>query len=239
MAGLREEVSVQKYIFALLLSISVILVGETARADTIVGFTDRTTFGGNDSANWNQLGASGATIPNPFSANSSGGLHITGSFAVSGGTGQVLVQGTSFFGNFANGDFLISTTTNGNGPLTLAFSQGIIGAGAQIQEDFFGPFTAQVQAFNGSTLLGSFSEAGISSMAGDNSAIFIGLKDLSGANITSLVFSVPTCSIPTCTDFDINRLSLDTRQVPVPEPSSFFLLSSASAFLLVMRRRLF
>src|SRR5215472_16451498 len=110
MAGLREEVSVQKYIFALLLSISVILVGETARADTIVGFTNRATFGGNDSANWNQLGGNGATIPNPFSANSSGGLHITGSFAVAGGTGQVLVQGTSFSGNFANGDFLISTT---------------------------------------------------------------------------------------------------------------------------------
>ena len=228
----------QKYIFALLLSTSVIVAGGTARADTIVGFTNRTTFGGNDSANWNQLGANLATIPNPFSANSSGGLHITGSFAVSGGTGQVLVQGTSFFGNFANGDFLISTTTNGNGPLTLAFSQGIIGAGAQIQEDFFGAFTAQLQAFNGSTLLGSFSEAGNSNNAGDNSAIFIGLKDLSGANITSLVFSVPTCSIPTCTDFDINRLSLDTRRV-VFEPSSFFLLSSALAFLLVMRRRLF
>jgi hypothetical protein len=237
MTRLQEEVSMQKYIFALLLSASVILGGGTARADTILGFTNRTTFGGNDSANWNQLGASGATIPNPFSANSSGGLHITGSFAVAGGTGQVLVQGTSFFGNFANGDFLISTTTNGNGPLTLAFNQGIIGAGAQIQEDFFGAFTAQLQAFNGSTLLGSFSEAGTSNNAGDNSAIFIGLKDLSGANITSLVFSVPTCAIPTCTDFDINRLSLDTRRVF--EPGSFFLLSSALAFLLVMRRRLF
>jgi len=237
MARLGKEVSVQKYVFASLLSISVILAGGTARADSIVGFTNRTTFDGNDSANWNQLGGSGATIPNPFSANSSGGLHIAGSFAA--GTGQVLVQGTSFFGNFANGDFLISTTTNGNGPLTLGFSQGIIGAGAQIQEDFFGPFTAQLQAFNGSTLLGSFSETGISNNAGDNSAIFIGLKDLSGANITSLVFSVPTCSIPTCTDFDINRLSLDTRQVPVPEPSSFFLLSSALGFLLVKRCRLF
>ena len=228
----------QKYIFALLLSTSVIVAGGTARADTIVGFTNRTTFGGNDSANWNQLGANLATIPNPFSANSSGGLHITGSFAVAGTTGQVLVQGTpNFVGNFANGDFLISTFLNANGPLTLAFSQGIIGAGAQIQQDLFGPFTAQLQAFNGSTLLGSFSEAGNSNNAGDNSAIFIGLKDLSGANITSLVFSVPACSIPTCTDFEINRLSLDTRQVP--EPSSFFLLSSALAFLLVMRRRIF
>jgi len=225
----------QKYIFALLLGTSVIVAGGMARADTIVGFTNRTTFDGNDSANWNQLGA---TIPNPFSANSSGGLHITGSFAVSGGTGQVLVQGTSFSGNFANGDFLISTTANGNGPLTLAFSQGIIGAGAQIQADFFGPFTAQLEARNGSTSLGSFSEAGISNSAGDNSAIFIGLKDLSGANITSLVFSVPTCAIPsTCTDFAINQLSLDTRRVF--EPNSFLLLSSALAFLLVMRRKLF
>ena len=231
----------QKYIFALLLSTSVIVAGGTARADTIVGFTNRTTFGGNDSANWNQLGANLATIPNPFSANSSGGLHITGSFAVAGGTGLVAVQGpgpTNFNGNFANGDFLISTTTNGNGPLTLAFSQGIIGAGAQIQADFFGPFTAQLEARNGSTSLGSFSEAGISNSAGDNSAIFIGLKDLSGANITSLVFSVPTCAIPsTCTDFAINQLSLDTRRVF--EPNSFLLLSSALAFLLVMRRKLF
>jgi len=50
MARLREEVSMQKYIFALLLSTSVIVAGGTARADTIVGFTNRTTFGGNDSA---------------------------------------------------------------------------------------------------------------------------------------------------------------------------------------------
>jgi len=227
----------QKYIFAVLLSASVTLAGASARADTILGFTNRTTFNGNDSANWNQLGASGAAIPNPFSANSTGGVHIMGSFAVAGGTGQVLVQGTSFSGNFAAGDFLISTTANGNGPLTLAFSQGITGGGAQIQEDFFGAFTAQLQAFNGSTLLGAFSEPGNSNSAGDNSAIFIGVKDLSGPNITNLVFSVTSCAIPTCTDFAINRLSLDTRRIP--EPSTILLFLSAVAVFAILRPRIF
>jgi len=140
-------------------------------------------------------------------------------------------------GNFATGDFLISTTVNGDGPLTLAFGQGINGAGAQIQEDFFGAFTAQLQAFNASTLLGTFSESGNSTNAGNNSAIFIGVKDLSGARITSLVFNVTSCAIPTCTDFAINRLSLDTRRVP--EPVTIVLFFSGLVFSAVLRRRIF
>jgi hypothetical protein len=70
----------RKYVFTLLLGVLVTAIGAAARADTIVGFTNRTTFGGNDSATWNQLGANLANIPNPFNASSIGTVPITGSF---------------------------------------------------------------------------------------------------------------------------------------------------------------
>jgi hypothetical protein len=188
-----------------------------APADTIVLEVIRT---GTDTVDWSQLGPAFTPIPNPFSAVSSGGVPITGTFAT--GTGEVLVQSSSWNGNFAPGDFLVWTM--GNGPLTLDFGSSFSDAGAQIQADFFGAFTAVLSAFNGATLLGSVIESGISNSNGDNSAIFIGVNDLTGPNITRVVFSIPSCST-NCTDFAINRLSL-SGPVSVPEPASLLLVGS-------------
>ncbi len=168
-------------------------------------------------ADWGQLGPCMTAIPNPFAATSSaGGLGITGTFA-GPGIGQVRVQTLcGWGGNFASGDILVWTNAPGQGPLTLSFDSPIVGAGAQIQANFFGAFTAQIEAFNGNTSLGSFTEDGVSTPSGDNSAIFIGLKDLDGANVTSIVFSL-TAAVADPMDFAINKLSLDTG-APVSKP---------------------
>ena len=215
----------KKTTMALVLSILLLTVGSTAKAQLEL-FTNRAAFGGDDSADWGQLGACMATIPNAFTATSNGGLvGISGNFSGTG-PGQVRVQTScGWSGNFAPGDILIWTNSPGQGPITLTFDAPIVGAGTQIQADFFGPFTAQIEAFSDDTSLGSFTEDGNSSPAGDNSAIFIGVKDPDGT-ITSIVFSL-TAAAGDPNDFAINKLSLDTGAV-VSKPQGNQAASGAS-----------
>jgi hypothetical protein len=206
-----EETEMPKKVtLAWVLSVLLLMAVSIAKADDLQLFTNRGDFGGDDSADWGQLGPAFTPIPNPFAAFSNGaGLSITGAFA-GGGVGQVQVQTFGGWnGNFASGDNLVWTNFPGQGPLTLSFDSPQVGAGAQIQADFYGPFTAKIEAFNGDTSLGSFTENGNSTPASDNSAIFIGVKDLDAANITAVVFSL-TASAGDLMDFAINRLSLDS-----------------------------
>lgn len=203
----------------------------TASADSIVGVTTRT---GNDTVDWGQLGAPGTTIPNPFNATSVGGVGVTGSFA--GTTGVTAQQGTNWFGNFAPGDNLVWTNFPGQGPLTLSFNAGLTTVGFQIQSDFYGTFTAKIDSYNGNTLLGSFSENGVSNANGDNSAIYIGVLDQTGPNINKIVVSISGTSDNG--DFAINKMSLTKGQTGVPEPGSLLLLASGVLGLAgTMRRR--
>ena len=112
---------------------------------------------------------------------------------------------------FPSGDTLIWTSdagSGGNGPLTLTFAQGVSGAGALIQADGAGPFTAQIQAYNGPTLLGSFSVA--SDANGD--ATYIGVSDQTGPNITSITFSLTSCG-GVCTDFAVDSVGIASGPV--------------------------
>jgi hypothetical protein len=184
----------------------------------------------NDSTSWGGLGADGATIPSTFHATSSDGIAITGSFA--GGSGLVAVQcpaapSCSWTGGFPAGDHLVwtfnNTTGSGTAPLTLGFGAAVLAGGLEIQADLPGAFTAQVEAFNGATLLGTESLG--SDAAGD--PIFIGAQD-TVADITSLVLSCTgACSN---NDFAVDTLSSLNPGVtppPVPEPASLLLLASA------------
>src|ERR1017187_623447 len=115
-----------------------------------------TTRVGSDTVNWAQLGPDDTPISNPFSAVSTGGIAITGRFN-GGGTGSAVVEGATWTGNFTLGDALVWTTDlsgqPGQGPLSLAFSKSLNEIGAQIQADFFGAFTARLDAYNGATWL--------------------------------------------------------------------------------------
>jgi len=212
----------------LFLAVGLLTAATFVHAGSITGTATRS---GNDSANWGQLGSCFTPIPTSFTATSTGGVGITGTLA---SPGQVRVQtACGWDGNFASGDNVL--WTNGGGPLTLAFSQGVSGAGAQIETDTFGAFTAEICA-NGT--LFCFSESGDSTSAGDNSAIFIGLLDTT-PGITSITFSITSCGDCNMGDFAINELSLTDGVTTTPEPSSLLLFGTSLLGLAPFRRRLF
>jgi hypothetical protein len=178
----------------------------------------------NDSTTWNGLGADGATIPNTFSATSAGGVSVSGSFAGTGGLVAIECPASpscSWTGSspFTAGEHLIwafnNSTSVGTGPLTLGFGAPVLAGGLDIQADAAGAFTAQVEAFNGATLLGTESLA--SDTAGD--PIFIGAKDIV-ADITSLGFVLTACTGTGCdlNDFAVGTLLSVNPTVAVPAP---------------------
>ena len=133
------------------------------------------------------------------------------------------------------GDFTIwtinpSANPSNDGPLTLHLGTGVNGAGAWLQADetdVFDVFTAQLDVFNNSTLLATYTVSSDSN--GD--PVFLGALDSTGSNITSLVFSVT--AVPA--DANVNDFALDTLLLnsPVstatPEPGAFTLLAAGLA----------
>ena len=138
-----------------------------------------------------------------------------------------------WFGNFAPGDGLVWSrdiqADEGTGPITLTPSQAVTGIGAQFMADFYGAFVARLEAFSGAASLGFFTIPGVANGNADNSAVFLGVYDTSGATITSAVLSLVSCSFE-CADFTINQVSL------VPEPGILALLS-LGMFALGFRNR--
>ena len=175
--------------------------------------TQRAALGGNDLLDWFSLGQvfdpfspdPSAFLPNSFSATSSGGLELNVDIPPpSSGSGitppfvfQTGPLPNAIPTNFANGDFILFTGFNpvgfpslGNpGPLTITFETPVLGAGTQIAVDDTPSFIASISAFDDAGReLGSFSVPGTSSLALDNSAVFLGV--LSDApNISRLVLS--------------------------------------------------
>ena len=82
-----------------------------------------------------------------------------------------------------------------------------MGAGALVQTDVPGQFTVSLQAFNGATSLGTFTQQ--SDAAGD--AVYLGVKDNTGANVTSIVYSLTACA-GSCSDFAVDAVDLATSQ---------------------------
>jgi hypothetical protein len=182
-----------------------------AWADSLVLVTSQAGQGANDSVQWSQLGADATTLGATSTATSVRGTSVTLSLTGTSSLVSVVCPASpcSWTGTgLTAADSIIWTSdtgNGGNGPLTLTFSRGISGVGALIQADGPGPFTVQIQAFNGATSLNSFTVA--SNANGD--ATYIGVLDQSGANITSVVFSLTTCA-GTCTDFAMDTVNLVT-----------------------------
>jgi PEP-CTERM motif len=213
-----------------------VLLAAGASQATPVLVTSPGALGANDSVNWSQLGSGGSTINPSFAATSAGGRAIAGSMASDGCVAVVLASSCEWSPGpgFNSGDSLIwalSSSGLGSGPLALSFAH-VFGAGLWLQADAPGQFTAQVEVFNGATLLGTFLET--SDASGDG--IFIGARDTL-SDITQVVFSLTSCGFG-CDpgDFAVNSLLLRTTAATVPEPTSLSLLLLGAGGLALFRR---
>jgi hypothetical protein len=203
----------------------ILLATAGARADSVAVVTSLGGLSANDTIVWSQLGADATTLTATPAFTSTHGL--TGSVTLFGPSSLVAVVcpetlcswNLAGLTGFAAGDSLIWTAdagNSGNGPLTLNFtSKNVSGAGALIQADGPAQFTANIQAFNGGTSLGSFPVT--SDVSGD--AIFIGVLDSTAANITKVVFSITSCT-GDCTDFAIDTVSLKVPGAGTPTPTA-------------------
>ncbi|MGI2903133.1 hypothetical protein [Tolypothrix sp. VBCCA 56010] len=193
----------------------------------ITFITDRTALKSNDQVDWSSLGAANPFnfLPNSFSAKSERGLGLSVDIPklnLPGLTPPFVFQTLPSPGiatNFAKGDFVLfgglilgSFPAPGNpGPITINFDKPVKSVGTQIAVDDTLEFTASISAFdNANNLLGTFSAPGTSSLALDNSALFLGvLSDT--PNISRLVFSTSVAN----RGLAINTLSI----AAVPEPT--------------------
>ena len=187
--------------------IYIAIASGVAWADTLSLVTSQAAQNANDSLSWASLGTDGTTLGASFSLNSGKGSPVAVSLNGASSIVSIVCSASPCSwtgGGFAAGDRLLwasDAANGGNGPLTLRFSKGVVGAGAMIQADGPAPFTAQIQAYNGSSLLGSYTL-----VSSSGNAIYLGVNDQSGANITALVFSLSSCGAGACTDFALDTI---------------------------------
>jgi hypothetical protein len=194
-----------------------------AWADTVNVVTTQSGQNATDSIGWSQEGGDGTILGTNFNAKSAGAapasVTLTGANSIVSvvcPASQCSWAGAAGGTNFAAGDSLIWTSdasNGGNGPLTLTFGTKISGAGALIQADGPAQFTAQIQAFNGTTSLGTFPVTSDSS----GNAVYIGVLDKTAPNISSVVFSITNCT-GDCLDFAIDTVSLSGNLAATATP---------------------
>ena len=187
-----------------------LLGASVAFADTLTQVTSSSAQGANDSLSWSQRGADGTVQAVSFTATTAMANSITVGLGAANSVISVVCTATpcSWTGTgFTAGHALLWTSDAGNGgsgPVTLIFSKSVSGAGALVQADLPGPFTGEIQLYNGSTLLGTYAVA--SDAAGD--PVYLGALDQSGPNINKVVFSLTTCA-SLCTDFGLDTVNVN------------------------------
>jgi len=195
----------------------------------------------NDWIDWGVLGTTGTMVGHGATAQSVGGVDFELGFD-GHRHGKRRDQGDGWLGNFRTGERVLWTESHG--PLTVWFDghgrRPIFGAGAQFQANFYGPFTGlfEMLDYQGNVLFGK-TFTGLSTAAGDGSAVFVGGTSTLG-NIYGVRFTgVNSTSLPQ--DFAVNQLSLRTfNGIPVPEPAewaAFGMLTSGVVTLMLRSRR--
>ena len=199
----------------------------SANALTLV--TNRANINANDSIDWGQFGAAFTGVVDGSMGTST---VYNMPFMITDGNGFERRDQWSggWAGNFTQDDRLLWTKSPG--VTTIRFASYVQAVGANIQDDFFGPFTATIEAFDGfGVSMGSFQVNGNSNSNNDGSAIFVGVAS-NAFNIAKITYQVQGAS-GALDDFAINEVAMNAC---VPEPGTIAALG-LGAIALIRRKR--
>jgi len=183
---------------------------------------------GNDAILWSALGGDLTPLSPPIVLSTTQGHQGT----LSGSAAFTIFSGSTYNADFLPGDFVVSafdlnTFTALASGIQINLPALVMAAGAQVQVDAFGPFTATMQAFDlSSVLLGSVSVSSSVGGNGDGSAAFLGVRT-TGNRIASIVVTGSGLGI-----------ALDTVILQeAPEPAAFYLAIAGLAAFVLPRKR--
>ena len=230
----------------LAITIALVGFGAIASADT---FSTVTALQQSTSPTWDIIdwgdNAGGQSAPyygltSPLAYTSFNGN--TGTVTNASGADMAYVQdGNGWAGNFdfgANALWNQNFNTDPADGLIVTFSSPLNSVGFELDANYYGTFTGQLEVFDAShTLLDTLTLGGLMNGNGDGSALFMGLMDDSGANIYSI--DIQTYNSIDTNDFAIDDITMTSDSSSVPEPGSVFLLASVVLGVAgLLRRRL-
>jgi hypothetical protein len=196
-----------------------------AFAGSISLVTNRADIPGSDGINWGTLGGDFTPLASPFDALTQEGGLVT----VSGAPAFALFEGATYNADFLPTDIVLSLFDLEefdvvSGAIRLTFDRPYWAVGAQIQSNFFGGFTAYLEAFDQlGVSYGLVSLNGTNNGDGDGSAPFLGVRS-SLRDIWAVEFRLGD-------GMAINQVSM------VPEPVTLGLVLLGAGVLGLRRRR--
>ena len=159
------------------------------------------------------------------------------------GTGQnfeIYQQGVNWSGNFSTGMGIVyngaEDLENTPADVVLDFNQAEYGAGAYVETDEFGPFTATITLYNSSQIaIGSYVEAGTSTSV-PGTAIFIGAYDPT-ADVWAVGFNLVNENGADDVGIGMAGLMDSLPNVGTPEPATMLLIAPALLGLVAFGRK--